>query len=136
MPATGPDAKRAHRSFPQANLIVVTEYPLPQGQLSLTGPVNRPSVGTLPIRGDLAHIALADTYLVANYVMPQPREIGPEGASLLCLPREGSDEVVRLAPGTAFEALDYAGDWCWGCLGPQGPSGYLPIAALAPQARP
>jgi hypothetical protein len=38
----------------------VTEYPLPQGQLSLAGPVDRPAVGTLPIRGDLAHIALAD----------------------------------------------------------------------------
>jgi hypothetical protein len=111
----------------------VTEYPLPQGQLSLKGPVDRPAVGTLPIRGDLAHIALADTYLVANYVMPQPRAIGPEGATLLCLPREGADVVTSLEPGAAFEALDYAGDWCWGCLGPQGPSGYLPIAALAPQ---
>jgi hypothetical protein len=114
----------------------VTEYPLPQGQLSLSGPVNRPAVGTLPIRGDLAHIALADTYLVANYVMPQPREIGPQGAALLCLPREGSDEVIPLAAGTAIEALDFAGDWCWACLGPQGPSGYLPIAALVPQAKP
>ena len=114
----------------------MTEYPLPQGQLSLKGPVVRPATGTLPIRGDLAHIALADEYLVANYVMPQPRQIGPAGAALLCLPREGSDEVIRLSPGAAFEALDYAGEWCWGCLGPQGPTGYLPIAALAAMPAP
>lgn len=109
------------------------QYPLPKGQLSLSGPVSRPAPGTLPIRGDLAHIALADTYLVANYVMPQPRTIGADGAVLLCLPRAGSDEVIRLAAGDAFEALDYSGDWCWGCLGPEGPTGYLPNAALAPK---
>jgi hypothetical protein len=109
-------------------------YELPDGQLSLSGPVVRPAVGTLPIRGDLAHIALADSYLVANYVMPQLRTVGDAGAALLCLARDGSDEVTRLAPGAAFEALDYSGDWCWGCLGPQGPSGYLRIAELAPQS--
>ena len=112
------------------------KYPLPDGQLSLSGPVARPATGTLPIRGDLAHIALADSYLVANYVMPQARKLGPDGAALLCLPREGSDEVTRLTPGADFEALDYSGDWCWGCCGPQGPSGYVRIAQLAPPANP
>ncbi|GGD98499.1 hypothetical protein GCM10011515_17920 [Tsuneonella deserti] len=109
------------------------KYHLPEGQLSLSGPVVRPAIGTLPIRGDLAHIALADKYFVANYVMPQLREIGPAGAALLCLPRDGADEVTRLDAGAMFEALDYSGDWCWGCLGPQGPSGYLRIAELAPR---
>ena len=108
------------------------KYKLPDGQLSLSGPVVRPASGTLPIRGDLAHIALADRYLVQNYVVPQQRFIGPQGASLLCLPRSGSDEVTRLSAGEGFEALDYAGDWCWGCRGPEGPSGYLLIADLAP----
>jgi len=65
--------------------------------------------------------------------MPQARQVGPHGAALLCQPREGSDEVIRLAPGAAFEALDYSGDWCWGCLGPQGPTGYLPLSDLVPQ---
>lgn len=108
------------------------EYPLPEGQLSLSGPVARPAVGTLAIRGDLAHIALAHRYLVAHYVVPQPRRIGPGGATLLCHPRDGSDPVTELAPGEPFEALDFSGDWCWGCRGPEGPSGYLPIAALEP----
>lgn len=108
------------------------DYPIPQGQLSLSGPVERPAVGTLPIRGDLAHIALANRYLVAHYVAPQVRTIGPERAALLCHPRDGSDPVVELEPGTRFEALDFAGDWCWGCCGPEGPSGYLRTTLLAP----
>jgi hypothetical protein len=106
-------------------------YPIPEGQLSLAGPVARPATGTLPIRGDLAHIALARRYLCAHYVVPQSRTVGAEGATLLCQPREGSDPVIELAAGAAIEALDYAGPWCWACLGPDGPSGYLPIARLA-----
>ncbi len=108
----------------------IGDYEIPQGQLSLSGPVARPATGTLPIRGDLAHIALAEHYLCAHYVVPQQRRIGAEKVTLLCQPREGADAVTTLAAGTAFEALDYAGDWCWGCCGPQGPTGYLLIAQL------
>lgn len=108
------------------------EYPLPEGQLSLSGPVDRPAAGTLPIRGDLAHIALANRYLVAHYVAPQVRAIGTAGAALLCQPRDDSDAVTELAPGEKFEALDYSGEWCWGCRGPEGPSGYLRTALLVP----
>ncbi len=107
-------------------------YRPPQGQLSLAGPVARPAMGTLPIRGDLAHIALANRYLVAHYVVPEQRTIGASGAALLCQPRDGSDPVAELEPGSPFEALDYAGEWCWGCRGPEGPSGYLRTALLAP----
>lgn len=106
-------------------------YSPPDGQISLSGPVERPAAGTLPIRGDLAHIALASRYLVAHYVAPQPRRIGPDGATLLGRPRDGSDPVAHLDPGAAFEALDYAGEWCWGCCGPEGPTGYLRIDQLA-----
>ena len=84
----------------------------------------------MAIRGDLAHIALAKRYLCAHYVVPHVRTIGPEGAALRCQPREDSEEVTRLAAGTSFEALDYAGKWCWGCLSPEGPSGYLHLTEL------
>lgn len=107
-------------------------YDLPSGVLGLNGPVEKPAPGTLPLRGDLAHIALAGTYLAAHYVVPQIHEIGSEGADLLLAADAGSEIVAQLPAGTAFEALDYAGAWCWGCLTPEGPSGYLPIAALAP----
>jgi len=109
-----------------------TEYHLPDGPIGLEGSVVRPAPGTLPLRGDLAHIALAGRYLAAHYVVPQPREIGPEGAALHLIPRDDSEVVVRLDAGTAIEALDYAGDWCWATCGPEGPSGYLRTALLAP----
>lgn len=107
-------------------------YPIPEGQLSLAGPVARPAVGTVPIRGDLAHIALANRYLCAHYVVPQLRTVGADASAFLCHARDGSHVVIDLAPGTTIEALDYAGPWCWGCLGPEGPSGYLKIADLVP----
>lgn len=105
-------------------------YDLPEGQLCLSGPVERPIAGTLPIRGDLAHIALAHRFLVAHYVVPQPRRIGEAGAELLRQPGGGGEPIARLEPGADFEALDYAGDWCWGCCGPEGPTGYLRTALL------
>lgn len=126
-------SKRAQH-FAGANETKVSEngaYPIPEGQLSLAGPVARPAVGTLPIRGDLAHIALANRYLCAHYVVPQSRTIGLAGTTMLCQPRDGSDAVMELPAGAALEALDYAGPWCWGCLGPEGPSGYFKIADLA-----
>ncbi|MGN6496383.1 MAG: hypothetical protein ACTHKM_13090 [Tsuneonella sp.] len=113
-------------------MTTTADYPLPSGELSLSGPVERPAPGTLPIRGDLAHIALAPRFLVAHYVVPQPRQIGEAGAELLAQPAEGAQGVARLDPGARFEALDYAGEWCWGCCGPEGPSGYLRTALLAP----
>jgi hypothetical protein len=109
------------------------EYTIPQGQLSLSGPVTRPATGTLAIRGDLAHIALARRYLCAHYVVPQVRAIGSADAALLCHPRAGSDLVAVLPAGSRFEALDVAGPWTWGCIGPEGPSGYLPTTDLAPE---
>lgn len=107
-------------------------YPLPQGQLSLSGPRARPAAGTLPIRGDLAHIALAERYLCAHYVVPHIRFVGPAGADLLCQQRDRTDVVAHLDAGTRIEALDYAGNWCWCCLGPDGPSGYLHLNELEP----
>jgi hypothetical protein len=75
-------------------------YPIPQGQLSLSGPVARPAVGTLPIRGDLAHIALASRYLCAHYVVPHLRVVGAAGADLLCQQRD------RFACGVVGQAED------------------------------
>ncbi len=48
----------------------VTTYEVPDGPLNLAGPVARPAPGTLPLRGDLAHIALAGRHLAAHYVIP------------------------------------------------------------------
>lgn len=107
-------------------------YAVPQGVLGLNGPVTRPAPGTLPLRGDLAHIALAGTHLAAHYVIPQDRLVGADGAGLRLAPREDSEVTTRLDPGTRFELLDLSGEWAWGCPGPHGPSGWCRITELAP----
>lgn len=108
-------------------------YAVPDGVLGLTGPVERPAPGTLPLRGDLAHIALAGQHLAAHYVIPEVRALGDHGAELRLLPREDSEVLQRLPAGAQFEVLDIAGEWVWGCLGPDGPSGYCRIGDLAPR---
>ncbi|MGY6552795.1 MAG: hypothetical protein ACXIT4_13030 [Erythrobacter sp.] len=109
-----------------------SDYSVPDGVLGLFGPVERPLPGTLPLRGDLAHIALAGIHLAAHYVIPHPRVIGPAGANLCLAPRSDSEVTLELTAGTAVELLDIAGDWAWVCLGAGGPSGYCPAAMLAP----
>ena len=106
-------------------------YKLPKGLLALDGPVVRPAPGTLPLRGDLAHIALANRYLVAHYVVPQLRSIGRADAALKRQPNETSETFTTLAAGSAFELLDHVGGWSWGCVGPDGPTGYILTAQLA-----
>lgn len=107
-------------------------YAVPQGVLGLKGPVEKPAPGTLPLRGDLAHIALAGSHLAAHYVIPHRREVGAGGARLRLTPRDDSETFAELAPGSRFELLDVAGEWVWGCPGPQGPSGWCRASELAP----
>lgn len=109
----------------------VGAYELPEGLLALDGPVTRPAPGTLPIRGDLAHIALADRYLVAHYVVPQVYNIGPADADLKLTANREAKTVATLPAGSSFEVLDHAGAWSWGCVGPEGPTGYVLTAQLA-----
>lgn len=106
-------------------------YELPTGIVGLKGPIGRPAPGTLPLRGDLAHIALAHRYLAAHYVVPEQRFIGAKGAIFLLQPRENAETGASLAGGTSVELLDIAGNWAWACCGPEGPSGYIPLSAFA-----
>jgi hypothetical protein len=110
-----------------------TDYAVPAGVLGLKGPVEKPAPGTLPLRGDLAHMALAGIHLAAHYVIPHIHAVGGEGAGLRFNPRDDADVLARLAPGSRFELLDVAGEWVWGCPGPQGPSGWCRAAELAPE---
>jgi hypothetical protein len=109
------------------------EYAVPQGVLGLSGPVERPAPGTLPLRGDLAHMALAGTHLAAHYVVPHVRAVGEASAALRLIPRADAETFVTLAAGSRFELLDVAGEWVWGCPGPQGPSGWCRASELAPE---
>ena len=106
-------------------------YSLPEATVGLKGPVERPAPGTLPLRGDLAHVALAEHYLAAHYVIPQPRRIGDAPATLKLNMRDDAEEGVVLDAGQPVELLDCAGDWAWIACGPEGPSGYVRLGKLA-----
>ncbi|MEM7780159.1 MAG: hypothetical protein AAF697_07205 [Pseudomonadota bacterium] len=107
------------------------DYRVPEGVLGLLGPVAKPAPGTLPLRGDLAHIALAGVHLAAHYVIPQIHVIGPDGADVMENTRDDSPVITHFEAGAEIEVLDVAGEWIWGCLGPEGPSGYMKASALA-----
>ncbi|MCK0129042.1 hypothetical protein [Erythrobacter sp. F6033] len=111
--------------------VQASKYTVPNGVLGLKGPVQKPAPGTLPLRGDLAHIALAGTHLAAHYVIPHPGRIGDVDVELHLVPRDDSDVTDTLAAGTAIEVLDVAGDWVWICVGADGPSGYCKAVCLA-----
>ena len=108
-------------------------YSLPDGIVGLKGPVERPEPGTLPLRGDLAHIALAGRYLAAHYVIPQRRTLGSEAGTLKLAMREDAEDGATVGAGDPIEVLDVAGNWAWVTCGPEGPSGYLRLSALAPE---
>ncbi len=106
-------------------------YSLPEGIVGLTGPVDRPAPGTLPLRGDLAHIALAKHYLAAHYVIPLLRQVGNAPANLKLAMRDDAEDGATLDAGQEIELLDCAGDWAWIACGPEGPSGYVRLGELA-----
>ena len=107
------------------------KYELPRGIVGLKGPITKPAPGTLPLRGDLAHIALADSFLAAHYVIPILRKIGDSDAVLKIAMRDDADDGATLEAGSQVELLDQAGGWVWVACGPKGPSGYLHATALA-----
>lgn len=107
-----------------------TTYPIPNRQLSLSGPVARPEPGTLPLRGDVAHIALANRFLVPHYVVPTVVEVADGPAPLLLGMDEASEQIAVLDMGDRFEALDVSDNWVWGACGPEGPSGYVKRSAF------
>ena len=91
----------------------------------LSGPLNRAGIDVLPVRGDLAHIGLAGRCFVPHYAAPQPRVVMPGGASLHVAPDSSSRELCAMLEGESFEVLDVTGDWAWGCLSLDGPTGYV-----------
>lgn len=107
------------------------DYTIPQGPHCLKGPIAHPAPGQLPVRGDLAHIALAGTHLAAHYVIPQLGTVCAAGTAMLLMPSDDSETVTQLDANTAVEILDTAGDWVWICLGADGPAGYCRKNALA-----
>lgn len=95
------------------------------GPYTLSGPLDRTGIDSLPVRGDLAHIGLAGRCFVPHFAAPQPRAVMPGGATLHVAPDGSSREVCAMLEGESFEVLDVTGEWAWGCLSLEGPSGYV-----------
>jgi hypothetical protein len=102
------------------------------GQTRRSFALTGPSVALDPrhnaVRRDLADVRLADRVFAPHYAAPMPRVVASE-ADLLELP--GGDVVLtRLAPGSAFEALEFSGDHAWGIAVDAGLVGYIDATAL------
>ena len=134
MPRGACGVKRSQRSHSDTSDSVTapSSYPLPEGIVGLKGPVAKPAPGTLPLRGDLAHVALAEEYLAAHYVIPQLRSLGAAPATLKLAMRDDAEDGATIAAGEQIELLDVAGDWAWIACGPKGPSGYVRLGMLEP----
>ncbi|MHA6316734.1 hypothetical protein ACXYN8_03620 [Altererythrobacter sp. CAU 1778] len=103
---------------------------IPQGPFVLSGPVARAEACQLPIRGDLAHIGLAGRYFVPHYIVPERYVVGSGGAELRTRSKGHGDMIAMLEADQAFEVLDIAEGWAWGCCSIKGPSGYVPLSAI------
>ena len=110
----------------------MTSKALGKGPYALAGPAEKPDHGRLPLRGDLAHNALAGKYFVPHYAVPQPRGVMPGGAPLHATTEEGAEEICTLMEGDSFEVLDISGGWAWGCVSLEGPVGYVRLDRLEP----
>lgn len=100
------------------------------GPFALSGPVEKPDPHRTPMRGDIAHIALAGRYFVPHYVVPMQRMVGDTGANLRAAASNESEIIYDLSPGQRFDMLDYTREWAWGCVSEDGPVGFVRLSEL------
>ena len=91
---------------------------------ALTGPSPALAPGHVPVRGDLAHIAMAGKWFVPHYAVPMPHVVRSCGAPLLKAAK-GDEVLEHLVAGALFDVLEMSGGWCWGQAGPDGFVGYV-----------
>jgi hypothetical protein len=98
---------------------------------ALLGPMKLADLARTPVRGDLAHIALAGRYFVPHYAVPLARRIVKGGAPLRSAAGADADTLADLSAGSAFAVLDIAGKTAWGQAGGDGGLvGYVALDAL------
>ena len=110
----------------------LTAIVIPTGQIALTGPSEKLDPALWPVRGDLAHIALAGRCFVPHYAVPIPFQLAA-ASELKVAARPDADTRAAVEAGETFNVLDVSGGWAWGQLGEDGWGGYLPLTALAGQ---
>ena len=101
---------------------------------ALAGPMKIADPARTPVRGDLAHIALAGRYFVPRYAVPLPRRVGAGGAQLRAASRSDAEVLAELGAGSRFDILDIAGGIAWGQCGEDGLVGYVALEMLEPAA--
>ena len=107
----------------------------PKGELSLSGPSLKAEEGHLPVRGDLAHIKLADRFFVSHYAVPMPHVVKEGGATLFKAADQDAETIELLVSGAIFDVLDIAANWAWGQVATDNPDdegsvGYVRLEAL------
>jgi hypothetical protein len=128
LPNAASAANRPIFQFSGHETLTVTA--IPEGQFGLNGPAEKLDDAHWPVRGDLAHIRLAERCFVPHYAVPMPRKVVAAGASLLASNKPDAEVREQLTGGTLFNLLDVTGGWAWGQVGEDGFVGYLPIEAL------
>ncbi|MEO0032487.1 MAG: hypothetical protein RIS94_2245 [Pseudomonadota bacterium] len=106
------------------------EQPLDGRELALAGPSVKLDPLHRPVRGDLAHIALAGKVFVPHYAVPMPHAVAAGGVTLRKAGRADGEAICDLAGGETFNVLDMAGGWAWGQQDNDGFVGYVPLTAL------
>lgn len=97
----------------------------------MSGPSEKLDPSRWPVRGDLAHVALAGRLFVPHYAVPQPRKVKAGGAVLRKAANSASEVVQDLPQDYSFDVLDVQGNWAWGiCNGLEGPIGYIALEQL------
>ena len=80
-------------------------------------------------RKELADDYLA--YLAETGLRDYSKTPGNRGVMILRRDQGENTEIVRdLSPLQPFELLDVEGNWAWGCLGLEGPVGYVRVGEL------
>ena len=102
----------------------------PGRSFSLSGPGERVPVPAMPVRGDLAHIAMAGRVFVPHYAVPDAH-VATCDTPIRAKSDPSSDILGNLAKGSVFEVLDVAGGFAWGAVESDGPVGYVAIADLS-----
>lgn len=101
----------------------------PREGFALSGPSVTLDPLTHAVRPDLADVRLAAYVFAPHYAEPLTRLVDAV-ATLRAARDSKSEALATLAPGDAFEVLEFAGSLAWGIAPAEKLVGYLPTAAL------
>lgn len=91
---------------------LIVDAPVAHAELVLAGPSVTLDPLHRPVRGDLAHIALAGKVFVPHYAVPMPHAIAAPGATLRKAGNADGEAIVDLAAGVNSGGMDSAHSAC------------------------